>query len=138
MPSDCQRLAVAPKPGNGAGDLPGEILRAFDHRFLAPAACARWLLERYYPDGPACPRCGQPLPRDQHARFYALGKLRCRHCGAWFRAIAATPLRGSSLSPRQVVALLLGTALGWSTTRIAGAAHVDPETVRRWQRERLR
>ena len=138
MPSDSQRLAAHPKPGSGTGGLPDEILRDFNHHFLSPVACTRWLLDRYYPDGPACPRCGQPLPRDQHARFYLLGKLRCRHCGSWFRATAPTPLKGSSLSPQQVVMVVMGTALGYSAARIARAAHVDSETVRRWQRERLR
>jgi len=52
-------------------------LPEFEARFPDDAACARWLLEKRWPDGFRCPACG-------HAKAWGLGRerltLQCAAC----------------------------------------------------------
>jgi ISXO2 transposase-like protein/transposase-like zinc ribbon protein len=69
----------------------------FEARFPDEAACARWLLEKRWPDGFRCPACG----RDQ---AWELGRerltLQCAACERQVSVTAGTVLHGSHLPLR--------------------------------------
>src|SRR3954469_10909021 len=72
-------------------------LPEFEARFPDEAACARWLLEKRWPDGFRCPACG-------HGEAWELGRerltLQCAACGRQVSVTAGTALHGSHLGPR--------------------------------------
>ena len=72
-------------------------LPEFEARFPDDAACARWLLEKRWPDGFRCPACG----RD---KGWELGRerltLRCAACERQASVTAGTVLHGSHLGLR--------------------------------------
>src|SRR4051794_20160125 len=72
-------------------------LPEFEARFPDEAACARWLLEKRWPDGFRCPACG-------HGEAWELGRERLTlQCTARERqgsVTAGTVLHGSHLSLR--------------------------------------
>jgi hypothetical protein len=72
-------------------------LPTFEARFPDDAACARWLLERRWPDGFRCPGCG-------HAKGWELGRgtplVECARCHRQTSATAGTVLHGSHLPLR--------------------------------------
>src|SRR3954453_6136080 len=72
-------------------------LPEFEARFPDEAACARWLLEKRWPDGFRCPACG-------HDRAWELGRerltLQCAACGRQVSVTAGTVLHGSHLALR--------------------------------------
>src|ERR687884_74979 len=72
-------------------------LPEFEARFPDEAACARWLLEKRWPDGFRCPVCG-------HDKAWELGRerltLRCAACERRVSVTAGTVLHGSRLGLR--------------------------------------
>src|SRR3954452_560566 len=62
------RLCLSAWEGDGMTELP-RSLPEFEARFPDEAACARWLLEKRWPDGVRCPACG-------HDRAWELGRER--------------------------------------------------------------
>src|SRR3954452_15385212 len=66
-------------------------------QFPDEAACARWLLEKRWPDGFRCPACG-------HAEAWELGRerltLQCTACERQVSVTAGTALHGSHLPLR--------------------------------------
>src|ERR671928_804824 len=72
-------------------------LPEFEARFPDEAACARWLLEKRWPDGFRCPACG-------HDKAWELGRerltLQCAACERQVSVTAGTGLHGSHLSLR--------------------------------------
>jgi hypothetical protein len=72
-------------------------LPEFEARFPDDAACARWLLEKRWPDGFRCPACG-------HDRAWELGRerltLQCAACERQVSVTAGTVLHGSHLASR--------------------------------------
>src|SRR5947199_6714142 len=72
-------------------------LPEFEARFPDDAACARWLLEKRWPDGFRCPACG-------HDRAWELGRarltLQCAACERQVSVTAGTVLHGSHLALR--------------------------------------
>ena len=72
-------------------------LPEFEVRFPDEAACARWLLEKRWPDGFRCPACG-------HAEAWELGRerltLQCAACERQVSVTAGTALHGSHLPLR--------------------------------------
>src|SRR3954463_5415883 len=82
--------------GNEMTELPRSLLE-FGARFPDDAACARWLLEKRWPDGFRCPACG-------HTKGWELGRERPTvQCAARERQVsvtAGTVLHGSHLSLR--------------------------------------
>src|SRR6059058_5736271 len=72
-------------------------LPEFEARFPDEAACARWLLEKRWPDGFRCPACG-------HAKAWELARerltLQCAACERQVSATAGTALHGSHLGLR--------------------------------------
>src|SRR5689334_15552908 len=69
-------------------------LPEFEARFPDEAACARWLLEKRWPDGFRCPACG-------HDKGWELGRerltLQCAACERQVSVTAGTVLHGSRL-----------------------------------------
>jgi len=69
----------------------------FEAQFPDEAACARWLLERRWPDGFRCPACG-------HAEAWELARerltLQCAACERQVSVTAGTVLHGSHLGLR--------------------------------------
>src|SRR4051812_12996779 len=67
-------------------------LPEFEARFPDDAACARWLLEKRWPDGFRCPACG-------HTKGWELGRerltLQCAACERQVSVTAGTVLHGS-------------------------------------------
>jgi hypothetical protein len=72
-------------------------LPEFEARFPGDAACARWLLEKRWPDGFRCPACG-------HDEAWELGRerltLQCAACERQVSVTAGTALHGSHLPLR--------------------------------------
>src|SRR3954447_24943196 len=72
-------------------------LPEFEARFPDEAACARWLLEKGWPDGFRCPACG-------HAEAWELGRerltLQCAACERQVSVTAGTVLHGPPLPLR--------------------------------------
>src|SRR3954454_1176316 len=72
-------------------------LPEFEARFPDEAACARWLLEKRWPDGFRCPACG-------HGEAWELGRerltLQCAACERQVSVTAGTVLHGSHLGLR--------------------------------------
>ena len=72
-------------------------LPEFEARFPDDAACARWLLEKRWPDGFRCPACG-------HDKAWELGRerltLQCAACERQVSVTAGTVLHGSHLGLR--------------------------------------
>src|SRR3954464_5083928 len=72
-------------------------LPEFEARFPDDAACARWLLERRWPDGFRCPACG-------HDKGWELGRerltLQCAACERQVSVTAGTALPGTHLPLR--------------------------------------
>src|SRR5437764_7105250 len=72
-------------------------LPEFEVRFPDEAACARWLLEKRWPDGFRCPACGQ-------AEAWELGRerltLQCAACERQVSVTAGPVLHGSHLPLR--------------------------------------
>ena len=72
-------------------------LPAFEARFPDEAACARWLLEKRWPDGFRCPACG-------HDKAWELARerltLQCAACERQVSVTAGTVLHGSHLGLR--------------------------------------
>src|SRR4051794_28876004 len=72
----CYRLCLSTWEVDGMAELP-RSLPEFEARFPDDAACARWLLEKRWPDGFRCPACG-------HDRAWELGRerltLQCAAC----------------------------------------------------------
>ena len=76
---------------------PPRSLPEFEVRFPDEAACARWLLEKRWPDGFRCPVCG-------HDQAWELGRerltLQCAACERQVSVTAGTVLHGSHLGLR--------------------------------------
>src|SRR4051794_5488751 len=69
--------------GDGMAELP-RSLPEFEAKFPDDAACARWLLEKRWPDGFRCPACGQD-------KAWELGRERLTlQCAACERQVAVT------------------------------------------------
>src|SRR4051794_37162863 len=85
------RLCLSAWEGDGMTELP-RSLPEFEARFPDEAACARWLLEKRWPDGFRCPACG-------HDRAWELGRerltLQCAACERQVSVTAGTVLHGS-------------------------------------------
>src|SRR4051794_13648354 len=93
-------------------------LPEFEAQFPDEAACARWLLERRWPDGFRCPACG-------HDKGWELARerltLQCAACERQVSVTAGTVLHGSHLSLRTwfLAAWLMAThANGISARRL--------------------
>jgi transposase len=70
---------------------------AFLARFPDDAACHRWLKERFYADGTACPGCGRA------SRFHPIrgrSAYSCQFCGTHVYPTAGTVFHKSSTSLR--------------------------------------
>src|SRR4051794_41933848 len=71
--------------------------REFEAQSPDEAACARWLLEKRWPDGSRCPACG-------HGEAWELGRgrltLQCTACERQVSVTAGTVLHGSHLGLR--------------------------------------
>src|SRR3954447_2216327 len=95
-------------------------LPEFEARFPDDAACARWLLEKRWPDGFRCPACG-------HDRAWELGRerltLQCAACARQVSVTAGTVLHGSHLALRTwfLAAWLMATHIGGGTFAAHGA-----------------
>ena len=78
------------------GELP-RSLPEFEARFPDDAACARWLMEKRWPDGFRCPACG-------HDKGWELARerltLQCAACERQVSVTAGTVLHGSHLGLR--------------------------------------
>src|SRR5439155_6240624 len=92
----CYRLCPSAWEGDGMAEMP-RSLPEFEARFPDEAACARWLLEKRWPDGFRCPACG-------HGEAWELGRerltLQCTACERQVSVTAGTVLHGSHLSLR--------------------------------------
>src|SRR3954465_6050081 len=92
----CYRLCPSAWEGDGMAEMP-RSLPAFEARFPDEAACARWLLEKRWPDGFRCPACG-------HAKAWELARerltLQCAACERQVSVTAGTALHGSHLPLR--------------------------------------
>ena len=120
-------------------------LPEFEARFPDDEACARWLLERRWPDGFRCPGCG-------HAKGWELGRerltLQCASCERqvsvtastvmhrshlplklWFLAAWLVATHKNGISARQLwLQLGLGSyKTAWLLLRKLRRAMVDPE-----------
>src|SRR3954452_24364105 len=82
--------------GDGMAELP-RSLPEFEARFPDDAACARWLLEKRWPDGFRFPACG-------HDKGWELARerltLQCAACERQVSVTAGTVLHGSHLGLR--------------------------------------
>src|SRR3954469_11540166 len=82
--------------GDEMTELP-RSLPEFEARFPDDATCARWLLEKRWPEGFRCPACG-------HDKGWELGRerptLQCAACERQVSVTAGTVLHGSHLGLR--------------------------------------
>jgi hypothetical protein len=82
-------------------------------------ACYRWLLDRLYPRGLRCPRCGDSDLRVHRRHRAPVLDYRCTGCGRVFNLFTGTALAGTRLRPSEVVLILRGFAQGQTTARLA-------------------
>src|ERR687886_610338 len=133
------RLCPSAREVDGMGELP-RSLPEFEVRFPDDAACARWLMEKRWPDGFRCPACG-------HDKGWELARerltLQCAACHRQVSITAGTLLHGShivlaawlmathrnGISARQLwLQLGLGSyKSAWLLVRKLRRAMVDPE-----------
>src|SRR3954451_11935842 len=113
-------------------------LPEFEAQFPDEAACARWLLEKRWPDGFRCPARG-------HGEAWELGRerltLQCAACERQVSVSAGTGLDGGHLGPGTRVpagTVLHGSHLGLRTWLLAAwlmATHANGISARQlWKR----
>lgn len=114
--------------------LPDDVAAELSDRFFDAETCADWFLDRCYPDGPACPRCGGSITGDRAVtRWRSLQRLTCPHCGRKVKATTGTILQEAHLDPRQLFVLLSMLGLGADPADVARIVGVTPATVVTWR-----
>ncbi len=91
-----------------------------------------WLLERYHPNGFACPHCGHVKARiAREDRRSGLTVYHCCSCQKQYTLYTGTPLEGSHLTLAQSRRLALDGSL--NPSQLAKELGLTPKTVRKWQ-----
>lgn len=111
----------------------GEVSGLFDH------GATGWLLgqlhpENEYGDSIFCPRCSEvPSTSSAYQRWAALKTIRCTSCQHKHNWKSGTPFAATTLTPGQIVAMLLGFQLSLPTAIIAEWTGLSPSSVRGWR-----
>ena len=114
--------------------LPDDVVAELSARFFDADTCTDWFLGRCYPGGPTCPRCGAPITGERAlARWRALQRLTCPHCGRKVKATTGTLLQEARIDPRQLFIALSMLGLGADPAAIARIVGVTPATVLTWR-----
>ena len=96
---------------------------------LDEGACYTKLIELLYPDGLACPHCGEKQRLGIHRRHRdPVLDYQCGSCGRVFNAWTGTALEGTHRRPSNVLMILQGIAKGTPTAPMARELGCD----RRW------
>ena len=84
-----------PQPGPGRSHRRGITLRELFRRWPNDAAAEKWFIEKRWPTGIACPRCGSlnVLTKTKHKNM----PFHCRDCRKWFSVRTGTPMQSSKL-----------------------------------------
>src|SRR3954454_3686363 len=118
------RLCPSAREVDGMGELP-RSLPEFEARFPDDAACARWLMEKRWPDGFRCPACGHDKGWEPARERLT---LQCAACERQVSVTAGTVLHGNQLPLRNwlLAAWLAATHAGrissWQRWRLMGLA----------------
>ncbi|MCK5680194.1 hypothetical protein KAI46_05215 [bacterium] len=103
-------------------------------RWLDENFCRVWLLEQFYPTGPCCAICREPVrPGRVFRSWWQLKRIRCHACGKFYKASKNTILHNCALDLRQVVMLAWAYSLGLTNVTAAGLAGTDKTTARNWR-----
>jgi transposase-like protein len=114
--------------------LPADVAAELSDRFFDAQICADWFLDRCYPDGPACPRCGERITSERVlARWRSLQRLTCPHCGRKVKATTGTILQEAHIDPRQLFIILSMLGIGADPADVARIVGVTPATVLAWR-----
>ena len=84
-----------PHPGPGRAHRRGITLRGLFKRWPNDAAAEKWFVEKRWPNGIACPRCGSMnvLKKSAHKTM----PFQCRDCRKWFSVRTGTVMQKSRL-----------------------------------------
>lgn len=136
---------MAGKEGNGVF-TPADALAAFGLDMIDTTDCTGWLVSMLHRDFPACPHCSSPIapvieekrtPLDENrlSRYRLLEQVRCPACSRKITAATGTMIDGSKLDPREIYLLAVLLGLDIPTRQIADVLHLDPTTVRSWEKK---
>jgi transposase-like protein len=95
--------------------------------------CKEFLLRKFYPEGPVCPYCRQPLSNKKTKRFFENKISFCNLCRRKFRPARGTALDGTKLRFKEVILLMLLFQLGVPTSKIIRSFGRCKFTVNSWR-----
>lgn len=136
---------MAGNEGNGVF-TPADALAAFSLDMINITNCAGFLVSKLHRDFPACPHCSAPIapvieeqrtPLDENrlSRYRLLEQVRCPSCTRKITAATCTIIDGSKLDPREIYLLAVLLGLDIPVRKIADVLHLDPTTVRSWDKK---
>jgi transposase-like protein len=111
-----------------------EIIKSLNHSFFDHDFCLKFILGAVHrQSSPKCPHCGEPLPPDNHGKFWNNQQFYCPSCRKKSHATTKTPLYGTSLSPSQIVCMSVLFLLGFTDGQVAVAVDSNGHTVKKWR-----
>jgi len=129
-----REVAKVDTSGGRVSWLPADVVAELSDQFFDAETCADWFLQRCYPCGPTCPRCGGVITGERAvARWRSLQRLTCTHCGRKVKATTGTLLQEAHLDPRQLFIILAMLGLGADPSDVARIVGVTPATVLAWR-----
>jgi len=127
-------VAEVERPSGPVTWLPADAVAVLSAAFFDAAACTDWFLERCYPDGPRCPRCGFHITGQRaQVRWRELKRITCQSCERKIKATNGTLLQESHLDPRQLFILLSLLGLGVEPAAVARVVGVTQTTILNWR-----
>jgi hypothetical protein len=88
-----------------------------------------WILDRLYPQGLACPKCGAVQDHALAGKMFALDKLICSSCGLKINALFGSILDKARMSPQKLALLLVLFKLGHNNAVISRILGMDPSSI---------
>jgi hypothetical protein len=88
-----------------------------------------WILDRLYPQGLACPKCGVVQDHVRSGRMFALNKVICSLCDLKINALSGSILDNARMSPQKLALLLVLFKLGHNNAVISRILGVDPSSI---------
>jgi len=110
-----------------------QILRELSSAFFDESFCRKWILQKLYPTGAVCPKCGSGLSAKTERQFWSGKRFKCQSCGGFSTALTGSFLSGSQFSFAEIVILALMLSLTSWDRQIAEVLAVHPQTIKMWR-----